>query len=47
MNYRELHRLYELDGPQATVEHVGAALQAGELQPADFSLRELAEAVVR
>lgn len=46
MNYRELHRLYELDGSQATVEHVGAALQSGELQPADFSLRELAEAVV-
>ena len=46
MNYRELHRLYELDGPSATVEHVGAALQSGELKPADFSLRELAEAVV-
>lgn len=46
MNYRELHRLFELDGPSATVEHVGAALQSGELQPADFSLRELAEAVV-
>ena len=40
MNYRELHRLYELDGSQATAEHVGATLQAGDLQPADFSLRE-------
>jgi len=46
MNYREIHRVFELDGSQATVEHVGAALQAGELKPADFSLRELAEAVV-
>ncbi len=44
--YRELRRRYELDGPQATVRHLGEAIQAGHLRPEDFSLRELAEALV-
>lgn len=44
--YRELRRRYELDGPQATVWHLRDALQAGHLRPEDFSLRELAEALI-
>jgi len=46
INYRELKRRYELDGPQQTVRHLREALQQGDLQPEDFSLRELAEATL-
>jgi len=46
INYRELKRRYELDGPQQTARHLREALHNGELQPEDFSIRELAEATL-
>lgn len=46
IKYRELRRRYELDGPQQTVKHLSEALEAGHLKPEDFSLRDLAEALV-
>ncbi len=46
INYRELRRRYELDGPQHTVAHLSEALAEGHLRPDDFSLRDLAEALV-
>lgn len=46
VKYRELKRRYELDGGERTVSHLSEALQAGHLKPEDFSIRELAEALV-
>jgi hypothetical protein len=46
VKYRELKRRYELDGADQTVSHLSEALQAGHLKPADFSIRDLAEALV-
>ena len=46
LNYRELKRRYELDGPQKTVTHLSEALNDKSLRPEDFSIRELAEALV-
>jgi len=46
LNYRELRRRYELDGADRTVQHLSEALTTGELRPEDFSLRDLAEALV-
>lgn len=46
LNYRELRRRYELDGAAKTVEHLSEALQEKSLKPEDFSLRDLAEALV-
>lgn len=46
LNYRELRRRYELDGPAKTVEHLGEALTDRSLRPDDFSLRDLAEALI-
>ncbi|TWT85586.1 hypothetical protein Pla123a_03930 [Posidoniimonas polymericola] len=46
LNYRELKRRYDLDGPQQTVEHLTTALEEQQLRPEDFSLRDLAEALV-
>jgi len=46
LKYRELKRRYELDGAEPTVSHLSEALRAGHLQPEDFSLRDLAEALV-
>jgi len=46
INYRELRRRYELDGPQPTVKHLAEALAQGHLKPDDFSLRDLAEGLV-
>jgi hypothetical protein len=46
VKYRELKRRYELDGADQTVAHLSEALQAGHLKPADFSIRDLAEALV-
>lgn len=46
MNYRELRRLYELQGPQQTVTHLREALEQEHLRPEDFSLRDLAEALI-
>lgn len=46
IKYRELRRRYELDGPQPTVKHLSEALDQRQLKPEDFSLRDLAEALV-
>ncbi len=46
LNYRELKRRYDLDGPRKTVRHLSEALQTKQLAPEDFSIRDLAEALV-
>lgn len=46
IRYRELRRRYELDGPDKTVRHLREALTQGHLKPEDFSIRDLAEALV-
>ncbi|MCA9239023.1 MAG: hypothetical protein KDA37_02435 [Planctomycetales bacterium] len=46
LRYQELKRRYELDGAQQTVEHLSKALASKQLKPEDFSLRDLAEALV-
>ncbi|MEO0529624.1 MAG: hypothetical protein AAF266_03500 [Planctomycetota bacterium] len=46
LNYRELRRRYELDGPGKTVQHLSEALSERALRPEDFSLRDLAEALI-
>lgn len=46
IQYRELKRRYQLDGPQKTVEHLSEALRERHLAPDEFSLRDLAEALV-
>ncbi|MCG8587518.1 MAG: hypothetical protein MI757_22655, partial [Pirellulales bacterium] len=46
INYRELRRRYELDGPQQTTQHLTEALSEGHLQPEDFSIRDLAEGLI-
>lgn len=46
IKYRELKRRYELDGGAKTVEHLSEALNSKQLAPEDFSLRDLAEALV-
>ncbi|MEK6236237.1 MAG: hypothetical protein N2C14_16145, partial [Planctomycetales bacterium] len=46
MNYRELHRMYELEGPGETVARLSEALREKHLRPEDFSFRTLAEALV-
>ena len=46
LNYRELKRRYELDGAETTVHHLSESLREGHLQPEDFSIRDLAEALI-
>ena len=46
IKYRELKRMYEMDGPEKTVGHLREALGEGHLTPEDFSLREIAEATL-
>lgn len=46
LKYHELKRRYELDGPEQTVHHLTEALATKQLKPEDFSLRDLAEALV-
>jgi hypothetical protein len=46
LQYRELKRRYELDGPAQTVSHLSEAISGGHLRPEDFSIRDLAEALV-
>lgn len=46
IKYRELKRRYELDGSEKTISHLSEALQQRQLAPEDFSLRDLAEALV-
>ncbi len=42
----ELRRRYELDGPRRTVSHLREALEQGHLHAEDFSIRDLAEALI-
>lgn len=46
INYRELKRRVELDGLKKTTEHLSEAIESRQLAPEDFSLRDLAEALV-
>jgi hypothetical protein len=46
INYLDLKRRYELEGAKKTIRHLGEALREKHLRPHDFSLRELAEAVI-
>ncbi len=46
LNYQELKRRYELDGADRTVDHLSEALRERHLTAEDFSLRDLAEALV-
>jgi len=46
IKYRELKRMYQLDGAEKTVRHLQEALQEGHLKPEDFSIREIAEATL-
>ena len=46
INYRDLKRHYELDGPQRVTAHLSEALRQKQLRSEDFSLRDLAEALV-
>ena len=46
LKYRELKRRYDLDGAEQTVSHLSEALRDGHLKPEDFSIRDLAEALV-
>ena len=44
--YKELKRRYQLDGGERTVEHLSEALREKHLVAEDFSIRDLAEALV-
>lgn len=46
LQYRELKRRYDLDGAEKTVRHLSEALRERHLRAEDFSLRDLAEALV-
>lgn len=46
IKYRELKQMYDLSGPDKTVRNLQEALEQGHLQPEDFSIRELAEAML-
>lgn len=44
---RELKRRFELDGPQQTIAHLTESLAQRHLRAEDFSIRDLAEGLVR
>ncbi len=46
LNYRELKRRFDLDGAARTTQHLCEALANRDLAPEDFSIRDLAEALV-
>jgi len=46
ISYRELRRRYDLDGAEKTIHHLAEALEQKQLRPEDFSLRDLAEALI-
>lgn len=46
LQYKELKRRYQLDGAEQTVRHLSEALAERHLRPEDFSIRDLAEALV-
>ena len=46
IQYKELKRRYQLDGAEKTVGHLSEALRERHLSAEDFSIRDLAEALV-
>lgn len=46
INYRDLKRHYELDGPQQATAALTEALRTRQVRPEDFSLRDMAETLV-
>lgn len=46
IKYRDLKRQYETEGPANTVKHLSEALHEKKLKVEDFSIRDLAEALV-
>ena len=46
IQYRELRKRLESDGTEKTIRHLNEALQKKELRGEDFSIRELAEALI-
>lgn len=44
IKYKELKQMYDKAGPAETVRMLSEAMQAGDLKPEDFSIRETAEA---
>ena len=46
IKYKELRKRFEMDGAEKTVRHLSEALQNKELRGEDFSIRELAEALI-
>lgn len=46
IKFRDLRRQYELEGPVKTVRHLTEAISTRQLTPADFSIRDLAEALI-
>ncbi len=46
IKYRDIKRRYDLEGPQRTVAHLCGALREKKVKPDDFSIRDLAEALV-
>lgn len=46
IKYRELKRMYEMNGAEKTVRHLRESLEQGHLKPEDFSIRETAEATL-
>ncbi|MCL2304788.1 MAG: hypothetical protein FWC43_05535 [Planctomycetaceae bacterium] len=46
IKYRELRKRFESDGAEKTIRHLSEALSKKELRGEDFSIRELAEALI-
>ena len=46
IKYKELRKRVEMDGAEKTVRHLSEALQNKEIRGEDFSIRELAEALI-
>lgn len=46
INLRELRKMHDLNGAEWTVSHLSEALRAKTLRPENFSIRDLAEALV-
>lgn len=46
ISYRELKRMYDLEGAKKTDGRLTALLEKGDLKPEDFSIKDLAEALV-
>ena len=46
IKYKELRKRFESDGSEKTIRHLSEALEKKELRGEDFSIRELAEALI-